>query len=281
MTRAGARAIFAVLLAAMPLRAQSLAVVAPLLAQYDGGPSIPAGFGYGSGETIHLTFDVVGLKPSADDDPNIDLAWECAVFDAAGLSLTAPKKGEVKVELAAEDKKWRPRVRVEFPLPEALAAGGGEIRISAVDRVAKQSAELKVPFRTRGLSLDGVDSLRALRFRFLRAEDSADPLTVAAYRPGDTVWARFELAGYKLGPSNSFHVSYGLEVFRANGESLFKQEEAANESGQSFYPRRYVFGVLSLQLTKDLALGEYTILLRLKDHSGNATAESKHSFRVE
>lgn len=281
MTPAGARAVIAVLLATAPLTAQSLAVVAPLLAQYDGGPSIPVGFGFGSGESIYLTFDIAGFKQTADDDPKIDLAWECSVIDASGLALTAPKKGEVKAEIATEDKKWRPRVRVEFPLPEALPAGAGEIRVSVVDRVANKPAELKIPFRTRGLNLDKVDGLAALRFRFLRAEDSADPLTVAAYRPGDTVWARFELAGYKLGPSNSFHVSYGLEVFRANGESLFKQEEAANESGQSFYPRRYVFGVLSLQLTKDLALGEYTIVLRLKDHSGNATAESKHTFRVE
>jgi hypothetical protein len=277
MTRGGVLAIFA----ALPCTAQSLAVVAPLLAQYDGGPSVPAGFGFGSGESIHLTFDIAGFKPSADDDPKIDLAWECSIFDAAGLPMAAPKKGEVKVELAAEDKKWRPRIRVEFPMPEALPAGGGEIRITVNDRVANKPADLKVPFRTRGLNLEKVDSLTALRFRFLRAEDSSDPLTVAAYRPGDTVWARFELAGYKLGPSNAIHVSYGLEVFRANGESLFKQEEAANESGQSFYPRRYVFGVLSLQLTKDLALGEYTILLRLKDHTGNTAAESKHSFRVE
>ena len=54
-----------------------------------------------------------------------------------------------------------------------------------------------------------------------------------------------------------------------------------NEAGKSYYPRRYVTGTLSLQLTKDLAPGEYTILLRIQDGIGNQQSESKHSFRVE
>jgi hypothetical protein len=95
------------------------------------------------------------------------------------------------------------------------------------------------------------------------------------------LWARFEIAGYQLGEGNSFQVGYGLEVFRANGESLFKQEEAAKEQGKSFYPRRYLGGGLSLQLTKDLAPGEYTIALRIRDGIGKQESESKHSFRVE
>jgi hypothetical protein len=264
-----------------PAGAQTVAIVSPILAQFDGGPAAPAGTAFGSGESIFLSFDIAGFKPSDDEDPKIELSWDCVAVDAAGVPFVAGQKGLVKTELAPEDKKWRPRVRVEIALPQALPAGTGEIRINVLDRLSYKSASLVVPFRTRGLNLEGVTTLRALRFRFQRAEDSPQPLTVAAYRPGDTVWGRFEIAGYKLGKSNAFNVSYGLEVFRANGESLYKQEEAAREAGDSAYPRRYLFGVLSLQLTKDLAPGEYTIALRLRDHGGEQDAESKHIFRVE
>jgi hypothetical protein len=211
----------------------------------------------------------------------LNLSWECQAFDAEGRAFAPLQKGDVKVDLAPEDKKWKPRVRVELALPQGLAAGTGEIRISAVDHVGGGKASLQVPFRTRGLNLAGVDKLQPLRFRFLRAEDSNEGLTVPSYAQGDMVWGRFEIAGYKLAEGNTFGIRYGLEVFRANGESLFKQEEAANETGKSFYPRRYVTGTLNLQLTKDLALGEYSILLRIRDDVGNQQSETRHSFRVE
>lgn len=259
----------------------ALAIVQPLVAQYDGGPAVPPGYAFGGGESLFLTFDIAGFKAEGDEDLKLNLSWRCQAFDAKGVALTELDKGVVKVDLAPEDKKWRPRVRVELHMPQGIPSGAAEIRLTAFDHVAAAEASLTVPFRTRGLDISGVDSLRPLRFRFLRAEDSTEPLTVAAYRPGDTVWARFEIAGYELGEGNSFQVSYGLEVFRANGESLFQQPEAASEKGKSFYPRRYMLGVLSLQLTKDLAPGEYTIALRIRDDLGVAKSETKHVFRVE
>lgn len=274
-------AIFGVvLLSAIAVNGQ-LAIMQPVAAQFDGGPATPAQFAFASGESIFLSFDIAGFKPEGDEDLKINLSWECQAFDAAGLAMTAAIKGDVKVDLAPEDKKWRPRARAEFVLPQAMASGAAEIRISAVDHVGGGKASLIVPFRTRGLDLAGVDKLQALRFRFLRTEQSNAALAVPAYAPGDTVWGRFEIAGYKLGDGNAYQVSYGLEVFRANGQSLYRQEEAANETGKSFYPRRYLTGTLSLQLTKDLAPGEYSILLRIRDGVGKQESESSHSFRVE
>jgi hypothetical protein len=258
-----------------------LAIVQPVVAQFDGGPSVAAGTGFGGGESIFLSFDIAGFKPEGDEELKLKLSWQCQAFDGAGVAMTELAKGDVKVDLAPEDKKWRPRIRLELSLPQGLAAGSAEIRLTATDHVGNGKAALTVPFRTRGLNLTGVDKLQDLRFRFYRGEDAMTPLSVAAYRQGDTVWARFEMAGYRLGEGNSYQLSYGLEVFRANGESLFKQEEAANEAGKSMYPRRYMPGALSLQLTKDLAPGEYTILLRIRDGIGKQEAESKHSFRVE
>ncbi len=261
--------------------ASPLAIVQPVMAQFDGGASVPAGFAFASGESIFLSFDLAGFKPEGDEDLKIKLSWQCQAFDAAGVAMTPLRKGDVNADLAPEDKKWRPRVRAELEIPQAVPSTAAEIRISAVDNVGAGRASLVVPFRIRGLNLSAVDKLQPLRFRFLRTEESNEPLTIPAYRQGDMVWARFEIAGYRIGEENSFHVGYGLEVFRSNGESLFRQEEAANESGKSFYPRRYMPGALNLQLTKDLAPGEYTILLRIKDGIGNQQSESKHLFRVE
>lgn len=258
-----------------------LAIVQPQLAQFDGGPAVDKGFAFASAESIFLSFDIAGFKPAGDEDLKLNLSWECQAFDAAGLPMTALQKGDVKVDLAPEDKKWRPRIRLELTLPQALPSGAAEIRLSAVDHVGATKAALTVPFQTRGLNLAAVTSLQPLRFRFLRSEDAPQALTVPAYRQGDMVWARFEIAGYKLGEGNSFQVGYGLEVFRANGESLFKQEEAANETGKSYYPRRYLLGALSLQLTKDLDPGEYSIALRIRDAVGAQQSETKHAFRVE
>jgi hypothetical protein len=260
--------------------AGAISIVQPVVAQFDGGPAVAPSYGFGSGESIFLSFDLAGFKPEGDEDLKLNLSWTCQGFDSAGVAMTAPQNGDVKVDLAPEDKKWRPRVRVELALPQAVLKGAAEIRVTAVDRVGATNATLTVPFQTRGLDLTGVDTLRPLRFRFLRSEDAAEALSVAAYQKGDSLWARFEMAGYKLGEGNTFQVGYGLEVFRANGESLFRQEEAASENGKTLYPRRYLFGALSLQL-KDLAAGEYTIVLRMRDGVGNQQSETKHPFRVE
>lgn len=273
--------IAGLMLGLAPCATAALSIVQPVVAQFDGGPSVPSGTAFGSGESIFLSFDIAGFKPEGDEDQKLNLSWQCQAFDSAGVAITPLQKGDVRVDLAPEDKKWRPKVRLELALPQALAAGAAEIRLSAVDHVGKTDAALVVPFRTRGVDVSSVDKLQPLRFRFVRSEESNEALAVPAYRQGDMVWARFEIAGYKLGEGNAFDVSYGLEVFRANGESLYKQEEAAVEKGKSFYPRRYLLGSLSLQLTKDLALGEYTILLRLRDGNSEQRSESRHTFRVE
>jgi len=274
-------AIFVLTVLPVPVVTAQFMIVQPVVAQYDGGPSIAAGSAFGSGESIFLSFDLAGFKPEGDEDLRLKLSWDCQAFDSDGRPYAPLQKGDVRVNLAPEDKKWRPRVRVELALPQALSAGTGEIRLTAVDHVGGGKATLQVPIRTRGLNLAGVEKLTPLRFRFLRSEDAFEALNVPSYSQGDMVWGRFEIAGYKLGEDNAFGVRYGLEVQRANGESLFKQDEAANETGKSYYPRRYVTGTLSLQLTKELAKGEYTIVLRIQDDIGKQQSETRHSFRVE
>ena len=34
----------------------------------------------------------------------------------------------------------------------------------------------------------------------------------AVYQPGDTLWAKFDITGYKFGENNRFSVDYGLAI---------------------------------------------------------------------
>ncbi len=117
-------------------------------------------------------------------------------------------------------------------------------------------------------------------FRFLRNEDDEKPLPVAAYRPGDSVWARFDMTGYKLGDKNQVDIEYGLTVLREDGSVAYTEPQAANQKTQTFYPQRYQPGVLNLNLAKDQPLGKYTIVLVRPRQSGQANVRnSRDIFR--
>jgi hypothetical protein len=120
------------------------------------------------------------------------------------------------------------------------------------------------------------------RFRFQRSQGDGPGLEVAAYRPGDTVWARFDMTGFKTGEGNAVDLSYGVTVFRPDGKSLFSQKSAAHEKLQGeFYPPQFLPGVLSVTTTKDLTPGEYRLIVHVNDLMGKQTTDFAQSFRVE
>ena len=110
---------------------------------------------------------------------------------------------------------------------------------------------------------------------------SGDPLAVAAYRPGDTLFARFDIVGYKFAAHNAVDVDYGISVVASSGKVLFTQEKAAEEKSSSFYPKAYVPGSMNLSLQSSIRPGQYTIVLTAHDHTGNQTCEAKEAFTVE
>ncbi len=125
------------------------------------------------------------------------------------------------------------------------------------------------------------ETLLARSFQFLRAEDDRVPMHPAIYHPGDMLWARFDITVYKLGEKNRFSVSYGLAILNAAGEQLFAQPDAASDEKESFYPQRYVPGVLSLSLDRNVAKAAYTLVVTIHDKIGNQTWETKQAFQVE
>jgi hypothetical protein len=147
--------------------------------------------------------------------------------------------------------------------------------------VAGSEIKTDFEFRVRGHDVQPSETLVARNFQFLRSEEDRTPMRSAVYHPGEMLWARFDITGYKLGENNHFSVSYGLAIQNAQGEQLFTQPDAASEEKDSFYPQRYVPGVLSLSLNSGVAKAAYTLVVTIHDKVGNQSWEVKQPFLVE
>jgi len=269
-----------VLLAAPPKGPKlPLSIVNTALQQYEDGPRLPADLAYAAGELAFFSLEIAGYQKS--DKAHIELAWEWKCLDPAGVPLVEPASGKVDTDVSPEDKEWLPKIRQNFEIPFYAPSGTYHILFTVHDALNGADASADLPFRLRGHNVEPSDTVVVRNFRFYRSEDDAQPLEAAAYRPGESVWARFDITGYKLGTGNSFEVQYGLTVMRPDGKPGFSQPDAATLKEQSFYPRRYTPAALSLNLPADIVKGEHTIVLTVRDKIGNQTAESQHKFSVE
>src|SRR5262249_23755753 len=163
----------------------------------------------------------------------------------------------------------------------AFGIGGAfKIQVAVKDELAGTEASRTLEFPVKGPELRPADALIIRNFRFQK-EEEGEPLRPAIYHPGSMLWARFEIAGYKLGENNRFEVSYGLAVLSSDGRQLFAQPEAAAEAKESFYPQRWVPGVLSLSLDPNVPKATYTLAVTVRDKLANETTEFRETFQVE
>ena len=274
----------AALASSAPSRAAKLEIVQAALHQYDGGPPLPASFEFFPGDTVFLTFRIAGFKTvEKDDEDHLWLAYRIEAFDPEGLPIRKPGEGRIATVLTYQDKKqkWMPLVRYEAPVPPTAPSGAYRIAIHVEDLYAKTEAELEKAFQVRGRDdLEPSETLVIQNFHFYRSETSMRPLREPVYRPGSSVWARFDIVGYRFGENNRFSIDYGVKVLRANGKVLFEQPVAVSEEKESFYPQRYLQGGLSLNLTPDLSPGDYTLIVTVRDHVGGQAYEEEHVFTV-
>jgi hypothetical protein len=256
-----------------------LEVVKPTIAQSDGGAPDPPGFDHVPGETLFFSCRVAGYAKTADE--KIHLAYSVQAFDPKGVALTELYKNELTDEVSPQDKEWMPKIATEVPIPPLIASGAYKIVVKAEDLIAKTNTELAVPFQVRGHELAPSDTLVVRNFHFYRGEDDAQPLERGAYKPGDGVWARFDITGFHYGDHNKIDVSYVTSVIAPSGKLLWTQPEPATEQSESFYPKRYVAASMGINLTPTIKPGEYTIVVMAKDAVGPQQYESKYTFTVE
>jgi hypothetical protein len=156
-----------------------------------------------------------------------------------------------------------------------------KITVTITDEVAHSSATREIPFEVRGHRVEPSDRLIVRNFHFYRSDQDEEALKTAAYRPGDSVWARFDIIGFKYGEGNSVNVSYDVAVTAPSGKVIYTQPDAAVEKTQSFYAKRYVPGDMSLQTKPDTRPGTYGVVITVHDRVGNQTYEARQNFTIE
>jgi hypothetical protein len=258
-----------------------LSIVNVALSQFEDGPTVPASQGFAPGEAIFFSFQVTGYQPEGEEDLSIRLQWNMEVRDSIGVPVIPPHGAKIATGIAREDKEWMPKMRHTIELPPFAEPGKYKIAISVDDEVAKASASKEVEFTVRGRAFEPASALSVRNLNFYRTENDRDPAPVAAYRPGDTVWIKFDIAGYKFSANNKFQVGYGITVLRPNGEATLNQPEAAVETDETFYPRRVLPAMLSLNLPKDVQAGQFTVIITATDKFGDQQHEARGTFTVE
>jgi hypothetical protein len=198
------------------------------------------------------------------------------------VALAPAVTGKIDDEIGREDKNWLPKRRASFLLPSYIGAGSYLIKVTVEDNAAKNQVTKAFEFNVDGPKIEQLGRLSVQNFRFLRDEQDGPGLQVPDYRPGDTVWGRFDMCGFKTNPDNSVELQYGISVTRADGKVIYEQKVAADQKVAGlFYPPQFIPGVLSVSTTSDLLHGEYTLAVHVRDLIGKQSSDFQQKFRIE
>jgi hypothetical protein len=253
------------------------------LHQFEDGPVLGSNHAFLPGETVFFSCRLTGYQPAVtgDDQRSVKLAWKLQVTDPAGIPLIGESSGEIAEPISTQDKNWYPKFLQHFNIPPFAPGGAYHIKVTARDEIAKTELTSQLEFQVRGHAVEPSSTLTARNLRFEKNESDGPPLDPAVYHPGDTLWARFDITGYKYGDKNHYSVEYGLAILRESGDQVFAQPAAAADSSEAYYPQRYVPGAVSLNLAQDVSEGNYTLVITMTDKVGGQMAETRAGFRIQ
>lgn len=264
---------------------KSLAIVGARVESSEDAPAVSSDYEFLPGDFLYFQFEVAGFKISGNEysgPRTISLEYDIEVRDSGGTLLAPAEKAAIKEEVAPQDKDWLPKRRASFLLPSYASFQHCQVVLTINDLLDKATAHQEFPFILAGTKVEPLPSLSIQNVRFLRSSEDGPGLQVVAYRPGDTIWARFDMTGFQLGPHNLAQLSYDVTVNRPDGRVIFHRENAARQKLQGlFYPPQVIPGVLSVTTTPDLQHGEYTVIILLKDEIGQKTAEVERKVDLE
>ncbi len=247
--------------------------------QTEDGPLALVGSFLIPGDTVYYSCRLEGYQVSPEK--KVDIRYEFVAADPDGVALVESVDGKIQAELSAEDKEWKPKIRQTIVVPSFARSGKYKIRVTARDALSGDIAAMETSFEVRGHAVEPSATLTIRNFGFYRKEDDTEPLAVASFRPGDSVWGRFDITGYKFGPVNLRDVAYTVTVTAESGKVLLKPGEPSVDKDSSFYPARYVPCAFSFNLQPTLAVGSYTVSVQAHDRVGGQSAEWKQVFQVE
>ena len=265
----------------------ALTLVSAGVRQFEDGPTVAPGTQFVGGETVFYSVQISGYTvapsttPGEPDKRKVRLSYTIDAFDPKGVKIVDTVQSVLDTEISDQDKDWKPKVRHEILIPPFAPPGKYKIVTKLTDDIGRLSATAETPFEVSGFVVEPSSELTVRNFGFYRSEDDARPLPAAAYRAGDTLFARFNMVGFRLGERNTIDLAYDVAVLNPEGKQIYGQPNAAVEKSFSFYPKPYVPGGMNLSLQPDMAKGKYTIVLTVHDLVGKQNYETRQSFDVE
>ena len=249
--------------------------------QFEDGPLLDASHIYLPGETVYVSCRIAGFQAAASaEQRSVKLSWQLRAQDAAGVLVTPLASGRIDTPVFAQDKEWRPKFAHNFVIPPFFTSGTMHIEIQIEDEIGKAQLKSQLDLRVRGRDVQPSESLTARNLHFQRTETDATALDPAIYHPGETLWARFDITGFRYGAKNKFDVEYGLAILREDGEQVFAQPAAATDTHESFYAQHYVPGAISLNLDPAVPEGAYILVITMRDKVGEQSADVRAPFRI-
>ena len=261
-----------------------LAILAGGVAASEDAPFVAPDYKFLPGDYVYFSFQIAGFTIGSFERNavrKISLAYAVVPQDMNAVPLTEAVTDSIQAEVNPEDKNWTPKRRASFLLPSYLASGKFRIHVTVKDLYGKAEVSKDYPFQIGGIEITPSASVDVQHFQFFRREDDREPLDVPAYSPGDTVFARFDMAGFKLGPGNSYALDYGLTVVQPNGKIFLDAPHAAELKASSFYPAQFLPGTLRITTPPNSIKGGYILKLTVHDLLGNKTYETTKSFSIE
>ena len=260
-----------------------LAVVNAGVAQEDNGALAAHNYQFVPGDPLYVVFEIAGFGVKTDEEKDarsISLTWEVSMLDQDNVPLAPTQSGEIKTGLSSEDKKWLPKRRAEFSLPQLVSAGEYRVHIAVKDLSNQTEAAKDILFSIGGHKVAPARSVGVQRVALSREEGGPD-LEIPAYRPGDTVFVSFEIVGFSQTADHQYRVRYRFDVLAPDGKVFVKQAEAVELSASSFYPAKFVPANFAVTAPSGSARGEYTVVLTVSDDVSKQSSVTKGAFTLE
>lgn len=260
--------------AAAPLRIVHIGIH-----QIEDGPAVEDRVKFVPGETVYLSFDVENYTRT--NDQSVTVSWVVSASDPKGTPIVPPAPGKKQANLTPEDKNWMPRIRQAIAVPSPAPGGDYSVHIQVTDETSKETAEADTKFSVAGPPLAPAKALEIRDFGFYRTEEEPQPLITPTFSPGNTMYSKFQIAGFKYGPKNAIEVTYGISILDPAGKVVYTQDPAVEEKSASFYPRPYIDSTMNLSLQPGTKAGGYTLVITARDKVGDQTIEIRKPFSVE
>ncbi len=231
---------------------------------------------FSPGDIVNVAFNLKGYSES--ETYRMKVSWKVSTTGPAKLPFAPGSDGLFDEELAPEDEEWEPLVRYQAELPYHLPAGTYGIHVEAKDELTGATAEGDLDVHVAGAPVVHSDFLSVQNFTFSLTAGGT-PLRQAVFHPGATIFASFDITGYKLGEGNSYELSSSLDLIDAEGHQAYSFNPA-REKGASFYPRLSVPASFRFDLDPTIEPGVYTLVLTVTDVVGQQSLSSQKAFEV-